>query len=236
VTTPSPDLPDWASGQQAVTVPTLLGTLTVPKGGSSPSLDVSAFSSVFIAGNSASPNEVYAQFVNDKTGIYTGPLGSTPQVVLSALLNCSGKYLTLTDINNTQASTFKVYGFGRPVGDSRVIVAGHTPEPYAGSTGSVLWSAGATETIIANLGAILFQGPAFLHVRLSLAAATGFLYAQTTSGVDQPLCDSAQMFAAAQGGMVYNGLVAFPANVSALWWTSESANTYNVTVQATPNC
>jgi hypothetical protein len=234
VTTPSPDLPDWAAGQQAVTVPTPLGQIAVPSGGSSAFIDVSAFSSVFIAGKNTGGKPVFAQFVNDKSGSFEEALGTSPLVSNACLLNCTGRYLFLIDILNTGASTFEIYGFGRDYGDPRAIVAGHASEPWTGTTGSFAWTVGETQEVAPNQTATLFQGLTFIHVRLSTAAATGFLYSQTLAGVDMPIVDSAQMFAAAQGGQVYNGLIALPANVAALNWTSESANTYTVTVQMCP--
>lgn len=234
MTTPAPDLPDWALGQQPVTVPTPLGTFVVPSGGQTVPVDVSAYSSVFIAGKNNSTRKVFAVFVDETSGLFDEAVGSSPVIVQAGLVPVSAKWFYLLDISNTGNSSFEVFGYGRPVPDPRVIVAGHATEPWLGSIPSQLWTVGEVAPVNPNNDATFFQGLAFLYFRCEAVTGKGILQALTIGANAINLADTAEGFAATNTGNAVSKLCALPANVDSLQFVSEAAATFAVQVQLTP--
>lgn len=235
VTTKAPDLPDWAAGQQAVTVPTFLGTVLVNSDSTyTAQIDVSAYSAVFLEIVEGNTDGVFAVFSNDSPGPPTIATGSSAAVFESALLSVMGRFLQFTGLDVT-AQNVKVWGYGRVSPDPRVIVAGHAAEPYVATLPSTAMVAGTSYSLNAALGSQLFQGPAFMMASISGTTAGGLVEAVTWLGTQQWLCDTKEMLTLANGNRGIFRACAIPANVVGLTFGCTVSGTGVIRVQLTPN-
>lgn len=233
MTTPTPDLPDWTAGQQPVTVPTPIGRFTILHGGQTPPIDVSAFSSVFICQTTVTFRQLLLSPAVQISDGSLHDLGDPVQIEDDTLLDITGGWLSIINLDGAATAEVEVVGLGRVTPPSTMAIAGWQPNSCLQSIPSQVWTAGETTVFDSTNNVDIPQGPVYVYCHVTAAAVTGIVSAIDTSGDRVPLFDTGSFHVTPAGGLAIGQMVALPANVDGLEYTAEAPGTAGVTIAVT---